>query len=115
MASSKLSVGPVLACLGLVWLGACATSSKPQEMTIGAGAAQPLAPGAWGYHGFRIGEIGGGAETEPIGLSQVSNDALRLALANSMANLGYLADDKGQAPYRVSGYHRGTGQAWRGL
>lgn len=102
MASSKLSFGPVLACLGLVWLGGCATSSKPQQMTIAADVAQPLTPGARGYHRFGVGEIGGGSETEPIGLSQVSNDALRLALTNSMANLGYLADDKGHAAYRVS-------------
>ena len=89
MTSSKPSLGPALACLGLVWLGACATASQPAQMTIASDVANPLAPGAKGYHDFRIGEVGGGADTDAIGLSQVSNG-------------GYLSDDKGRARYVVS-------------
>ena len=102
MTSSKPSLGPALACLGLVWLGACATASQPAQMTIASDVANPLAPGAKGYHDFRIGEVGGGADTDAIGLSQVSNGALRDALQGSLSNLGYLSDDKGRARYVVS-------------
>ena len=101
MPFQKPSPGPVLACLSLIWLCACASASLPEQMTIASDVAKPLAPGARGYHGFRISEINGGAETSVIGLSQVSNDALHTALQNSLANLGYLADNKAHAAYVV--------------
>jgi hypothetical protein len=42
-----------------------------------------------------------GAQTEAIGLSEVSNDALRAALGSSLRYLSYLADDPSKASYVI--------------
>jgi hypothetical protein len=89
-------------CLALYGLAGCATPSSPEAMSIGAAAAPPLAPGARGDHAFRVGDITGGGETQTIGLSDVSNQALQSALETSLRNLNYLADGNGKAVYVVS-------------
>ena len=91
-----------LVCLGLVWLAGCAAPSEPERMWITASAAPALGPGAKGYHSFRVADVSGGADTGALGLSEISNDALRSALEGSLGNLGYLAPDKGAATYRLS-------------
>jgi hypothetical protein len=64
--------------------------------------ATPLAQGSTHFHSLRVAGVSGGGDTIPIGLSDVSNDALRSALASSLRNLGYLADEGSQARYVVS-------------
>lgn len=71
-------------------------------MSIAAKMFAPLAPGAKGYHGFRVADVSGGAATSVIGLSEISDDALRQALETSLGNLGYLSEDKATALYRLS-------------
>jgi hypothetical protein len=71
-------------------------------MALAARAPPPLSPGARSYHSFRLASVSGGGDTSPIGLSDVSNGALRTALEGSLRNLGYLADDGSRASYVVS-------------
>lgn len=91
-----------LACASLLWLGACATASSPERMSITADAARPAAPGAWAYHSLRVADVSGGGGTSLIGLSDVSDAALRSALESSLGNLGYLAGGGTAAAYVVS-------------
>jgi hypothetical protein len=93
---------PALASLGLVLLTACATASSPDEMSVAAGALAAPAPGSRSDHSFRLGDATGGGSTSAIGLSDVSDEALRKALSASLRNLGYLADDPSKAAYVVS-------------
>jgi hypothetical protein len=101
MASLAASGRALALCLGLLGLSACSTASSPQEMSVSADTMAPLAPAARGYHAFRVGETTGGAATSAIGLSDISNDALRAALGTSLHNLGYLSDDGSRAAYVV--------------
>jgi hypothetical protein len=71
-------------------------------MSITADAAPRPVPGGRADHGFRMGAVTGGAETEAIGLSDVSNTALSSALTTSLGRLGYLADDPSKAAYVIS-------------
>jgi hypothetical protein len=50
-----------------------------------------------------MGEITGGSATSAIGLSDISNEALRAALETSLKNLGYLSDDGSTPGYVVKG------------
>jgi hypothetical protein len=93
---------PALACLCLVWLTACASASSPEQMSVTGAAAPALAPGAAHYHSFRLDGVSGGGNTSPIGLSDVSNDALHQALRSSLDALGYLAPGGAGATYVVS-------------
>ncbi len=94
-AARILAVG--LLGLGLTVLAACATPASSDRMSIGAGDSAPPASGSMGDHAFRVGRVSGGAATSVIGLSEVSDDALRAALGASLRNLGYLADDQTKA------------------
>ena len=93
---------PAAVGIGLLCLTACATASSPDQMSVSAGATAQAAPGSRSDHSFRLGAVNGGAQTEAIGLSEVSNDALHAALESSLHNLNYLADDPSKAAYVVS-------------
>jgi hypothetical protein len=71
-------------------------------MSIAAGSAVSPAYGSKGYQNLRVGSVDGGSDTSAIGLSDVSNDALRTALTTSLRNLGYLAADPSKAGYVLS-------------
>jgi hypothetical protein len=87
--------------LALSGLAACATPSSPDQMVIDAAASAPAPAGAKGYHDLRLGGVEGGADTSVIGLSEVSNEALRAALTRSLRNLQYLSEDPTKAGYVV--------------
>ena len=84
----------------LLCLAACASAATPEKMTVAPSSAAALAPGAHGYPALSVGLIGGGDKTSPLGMSDVSNAALRQALSASLRNLNYLAD--GDGPYVIT-------------
>ena len=102
MISFRAKVGPVVAGLGLLLLSACATATTPEQMSIAAGAAPAPAPGSRTDHSFRVGNVSGGGATSAMGLSDISSDVLRTALATSLRNLGYMSADESGAAYVVS-------------
>jgi hypothetical protein len=87
--------------LGIVWLTACASPSTPEQMSIAAAGSAPVAASRDAQN-FRLADVSGGGSTNPIGLSDVSDDALRTALAASLHNLGYLASDDSKAGFVIS-------------
>jgi hypothetical protein len=101
MAFLKAVLRPALAGAGLILLAGCATESAPEQMSVAAGAVSAPAPGSRADHSFRIGEISGEGDSSPI-QADVSNSLLHAALAGSLHNLGYLADDPAKAAYSVS-------------
>ena len=79
-----------LALLALAALAACATPADPQQMV-----AVPE-PGASGFPapltaGMCVGTVAGGAETNPLWVSQVGNAEFRQALERSLAAHGLIA------------------------
>lgn len=89
---------------GLAGLAACSSPSAPEQMTIAptTSTATALTPTDKGYHSVTMTAVDGGAPTAVIGLSEVSNEALRSALISSLGNLGYMAPDRAAASYRLS-------------
>ena len=79
-----------LVLLALAALAACATPADPQQMV-----AVPE-PGASGFPapltaGMCVGTVAGGAETNPLWVSQVGNAEFRQALERSLAAHGLIA------------------------
>ncbi len=83
-------------------LGACATAALPSQMSVRPGDLAALDAGAPGYHRLRVVQIQGGSATNPLWLSNVSNDDFRAALVSSLAVMGYLADDPAKADLELT-------------
>lgn len=82
---------------GLLTLAACASASKPEQMTITASTVPAAAPGAPGYKAFRVAAVQGGGETNPLWMSNVSDKDFKVALETSLKGLNYLADSSDKA------------------
>jgi len=71
-------------------------------MSLELGGAPSAVEGTRAYHALKVGDVGGGGQTNPLWLSDVSSDALRTAIETSLRNLGYLASDDARAGYVVT-------------
>ncbi len=87
--------------VALLTLSACATPSSPGRMTLDRQSDGSSAHLRRLDHAVRVGQVIGGTGTVFIGLSQVSNEALRAAAEASLRNQGYLADDPTRAGLRL--------------
>jgi len=86
--------------LALLALAGCATPASPDRMSIAPDRTAAATPGARGYRALSVGPVGGGGETNPLWMTDISNGALHEALEASLRELGYLAD--GQGAYVVA-------------
>lgn len=76
--------------LALLGLGACASASRPEAMTLSATPGLIAGAGDVGYHSVTSVTVAGGTETNPLWVSSVSNDDFRTALEASLDAAGYL-------------------------
>ena len=76
--------------LALLGLGACASASRPEAMTLSATPGLIAGAGDVGYHSVTSVTVAGGSETNPLWVSSVSNDDFRTALEASLDAAGYL-------------------------
>jgi hypothetical protein len=90
---------PVVCLAMVLQLGGCATPATSQAMTVKPAAVAALNPKLKGA--LRVGEVGGGKDTNPLWTSQVDNAGFKKALMDSLAITGYLAQDPVQARYSV--------------
>ena len=74
-------------------LAACATPSNPGNMTLPATAGLTATVGDLGYHSVTKVDVSGGKETNPLWTAQVSSEAFRKALEDSLALAGYMGTD----------------------
>jgi hypothetical protein len=98
--SPERVLGAAASVAALLILGACASPASPDQMLIEAGHAASAGQAAKGYRALSVGVVNGGGKTNPLWMSDVSNDALKQALEASLRNLNYLAD--GQGAYVVT-------------
>ncbi|MDR3508856.1 MAG: hypothetical protein P4L64_13255 [Caulobacteraceae bacterium] len=89
-------------CGALITLSACATGAVPTAMVVSPNDAIVVAPGAPGYHQLKVASVGGGSETNPLWMSDVSNDAFKTALEASLQGVAYLSDDPTKANLQVT-------------
>ena len=82
-------------------LGACASGARPEQMVASTPIA-PTQPGEPGYKQFRVAGAQGGSKTNPLWMSNVSNEEFAAALESSLKATNYLADDPTQATTEVS-------------
>jgi hypothetical protein len=73
----------------LMGLAACATPSNPANMTLPASPALMARPDHPAYHSVTSVTVSGGKETNPLWTAQVSNEAFRTALEDSLELAGY--------------------------
>jgi hypothetical protein len=92
-----------LTCAALVavvlGLGACAAGARPEQMAVASverfDAASPLS------EALTVEQIQGGSETNPMWMSNISNEQFRAGLEQSLRNAGLLAGSPASAQYRV--------------
>jgi len=92
-----MSVSPVIhrlalvaAILSLTGLAACATPSNPAMMTFAATPDLTAGEGDIGYRSVTTVTVTGGKETNPLWTAQVSSEAFRTALQQSLLSAGYM-------------------------
>jgi hypothetical protein len=117
MKSTRFSRPLAAAALGLalVSLGACATASRPAQMTIAQGSVAPVQPGDPAYHAIRVARVEGGSRTNPLWISNISNEDFKTALENSLDALGYLATDASKATIELVANLTKLNQPFAGL
>lgn len=93
---------PAVAATALLALTACATPSRPEAMTLGATDALTAAPGDVGYRSVTSVTAVGGSETDPMWASQVSNEALKSAVEQSLQAAGYMGTEGQPLTVQVS-------------
>lgn len=86
-----LAVKLSLIAIAAVLLHGCATPSSPTMMAVDGVKASQIKTNEVLRGRIYIRNVEGGKETDATGTSQVSNDALRLALTRSLENTGYLS------------------------
>ncbi|HEX8469807.1 MAG TPA: hypothetical protein VF633_01730 [Brevundimonas sp.] len=87
----KLAIAGALA--SVMGLAACATPSNPGNMTLPASAGLTATAGDLGYHSVTKVDVSGGKETNPLWTAQVSSEAFKKALEDSLALAGYMGTD----------------------
>jgi hypothetical protein len=93
---------PSLLGAGLLGLAACAAPASPERMALSQETAPQAVVRQPAYHSLAVGRFGGGGDTNPLLLSQVSDGAFQNALAESFKAGGYLIEGGANA-YVVSG------------
>jgi hypothetical protein len=88
--------------VSLLALAACSTPAAPDKMTLAANSGIPAAAGEAGFQALSVGDIQGGAGTNPLWLSNISDADFHTALETSLRNLDYLNEDSTKAAYVVS-------------
>ena len=88
--------------LGLVLLlSACAPMIRPDQMV----SRVPLQPGGVSNSPFKaaiaITSVGGGEETDPMGITTVDTKGLKGAVRLALQNNGFLGPEAAAAPYRL--------------
>lgn len=73
----------------LMGLAACATPSNPANMTLPATPALAASPSHPAYHAVTSVTVTGGKETNPLWTAQVSSEAFKTALEDSLELAGY--------------------------
>jgi hypothetical protein len=71
-------------------------------MTSAPGALAPATPGDGAYQRLRVGAVTGGSETNPLWMSNVSNNDFRSALESSLRGVNYLSDDPSKASLEIT-------------
>jgi hypothetical protein len=71
-------------------------------MVAAPGAVAAVTPDQPGFHQLKVANVQGGSETNPLWMSNVSNNDLRSALESSLKAFSYLADDPDRANLQVS-------------
>lgn len=89
-----------LATVGLTGLSGCASPARPEAMMVAVAADQTVQPGQRGYHQITITSVGGGQDTNPLWVSNVSGADFQTALEETLRRANYLAD--GTGPLRLS-------------
>lgn len=77
----------------LMGLAACATPSNSANMTLPATPALMAQPGDPAYHAVTSVTVSGGKETNPLWTAQVSSEAFRTALEDSLKLAGYTGSE----------------------
>lgn len=96
----KLAVAGVALAM-VAGLGACASSSRPEAMTVLPSTVQAAQPQDFAYRGLKIVNVNGGTGTNPLWTSQVSNQDFRIALEASLRVANYLGSEA-NAPLSVT-------------
>lgn len=84
----------------LLSLAACASPARPEAMAVAVAASQSAQPGQRGYHQITVTSVGGGQDTNPLWMSNVSGADFQTALEESLRRANYLAD--GTGPLRLA-------------
>ena len=79
----------------------CASGARSTEMVVKSSIA-PTEAGQPGYKSFRVAGTQGGSGTNPLWMSNVSNEDFKTALEASLKATNYLADEPGQATAEVT-------------
>lgn len=112
--NSVLKSGAVaLAAAGLLGLGACASPARPEAMAVMVSADQTAQPGQRGYQQIAIESVGGGEETNPLWVSNVSSTDFQAALEETLRRANYLSSSSG--PLRLSVMLEEVQQPFAGL
>ncbi len=77
--------------IAVLLLGACASGATPGAMTVPVSEQTLLSPSSRLRQAVQLGEIGGGRETNPLWMSQVSSSDFAAALRQSLATHAMLA------------------------
>ena len=104
-ALSVLVIAPLVA--------ACASGARVEGMTAPPSPAAPIGPSSPAFGAVSLGTVIGGSETNPLWVSQVSNENFHAALAQSLAAHGLEARSGGG--YRLNADLIGLDQPWIGL
>ena len=83
-------------------LGACAGGARSAEMMVSVSQVPAVSAGQPGFNAFRVSEVSGGSDTNPMWMSNVSNADFRKALEDSLKATGHYADPPSSATYELS-------------
>jgi hypothetical protein len=88
----------------LLSLGACASGANSAMMSLTAPTATAAAatPGSPGYHQMTVAQIQGGAQTNPLWISEISNEDFQAALEASLKAFDYYVLDGAMGKYKVT-------------
>lgn len=94
------SAAVAIAAAGLMGLGACASPARPEAMAVVVGADLMAQAGQPGYRQISVATVGGGEETNPLWVSNVSGADFQSALEETLRRANYLSD--GSGPLQLS-------------
>lgn len=96
-------------------VGACASGARSAQMTVSAATVTPVQAGEPGYRAFKVTEVSGGSDTNPLWMSNVSTAQFKAALEGSLQAAGHLADPPETATHEISAQMLGLDRPAMGL